>query len=163
MIHEKDKNLLVHNLQLLNCPLSSLQVNPAIDPTPRNSIETFAPSTTKPAFMRFTLQVEDVAGMYNFQSTFSFSMSEIAVMRKVYQADGIFWNTVVLPGGPAYKCNVLLWQHNEDTSYKHITTEHLYQYIPNSWYMPHVIIKKQTHQQPFMYWTPNCVYKIMVM
>jgi len=101
MIHVEDKNLLVHNSQLLNRPLSSLQMNPVVDPTPRNSVETLVPSTTKPAFMRFTLQVEDEVGMYTFQMTFSFSMSEVAVMSKEYQPGGIFRNTVVLPGGPA--------------------------------------------------------------
>ena len=101
MIHVEDKNLLVHNSQLLNRPLSSLQVNPAVDPTPRNSVETLVPSTTKPAFMRFTVQVEEVVGTYSFQITFSFSMFEAAITRKEYQPDGTFWNTVVCPGGPA--------------------------------------------------------------
>ena len=76
-------------------------MKPDVDPTSRNSIETLAPSTTKPAFMRFTLQMEDVIGTYIFQITFSSSMSEVAVTRKEYQPDGTFWNTVVLPGEPA--------------------------------------------------------------
>ena len=99
----KNKNLIVHNSysQLLNRVWSSLQVNADVDPTPWNSAETLVPSTTKPAFMRFTLQIEVVA-TYTFQITFSFSISEVAITRKEYQPDGTFWNTVVLPGGPAY-------------------------------------------------------------
>ena len=42
---------------------------------------------------------------YSFQITFSFSISEVAITRKGYQPDGTFWNTVVLPGGPAYRCS----------------------------------------------------------
>ena len=78
MIHERKGS----NSQLLNCLLSNLQVKVEVDPTPRNSIETAVPSTTRPVFMRFTLQVEDVVGTYTFQITFSFSMSEVAVTRK---------------------------------------------------------------------------------
>ena len=70
MIHVEDKNLLVHNSQLLNCPLSSLQMNPVVDPTPRNSVETLVPSTTKPAVMRFTLQVEDEVGNVDLPNDF---------------------------------------------------------------------------------------------
>ena len=101
-----NQDLTVHNSQLLNRLLSSLQVNPDVDPTPRNSIETLVPSTTKPAFTRFTLQMEDVVGTYTFQITSSSSMSEVAVTRKAYKSDGTFWNTVVLPGGPVYRCTI---------------------------------------------------------
>ena len=97
MIHERQG----FNLQLLNCLLSNLQVKLEVDSTPRNSIETVVPSTTRPVFMRFTLQMEDVGGTYTFQSTFASSMSEVAVTRKEYQPDGAFWNMVVPPGGPA--------------------------------------------------------------
>ena len=95
-----NKDPTVHNSQLLNRPLSSLQVNPDVDPTPRNSIETLVPSTTRPAFTRFTLQMEDVVGTYTFQITSSSSISENAVTRKEYKPEGTFWNTVVVPGGP---------------------------------------------------------------
>ena len=122
MIHE---NLLVHNSQLLNRPLSSLQLNPAVDPTPPNSIDTLVPSTTKPVFMRFTLQMEDVTGTYTLQITSSSSMSEVAITRKEYRPDGTFWNTVVLPGGPVYRCNILLRPHNEYTSYKYCIPLHI--------------------------------------
>ena len=70
MIHVEDKNPLVHNSQLLNRPLSSLQMNPVVDPTPQNSVETLVPSTTKPAFMRFTLQVEDEVGNVDLPNDF---------------------------------------------------------------------------------------------
>ena len=94
------KTFTLYNSQLLNCRLSSLQLNPDESPTPRNSMKTLVPLTTKPALTRFALQMVDVVGINTFQINSASSASEIAVTRKEWKPEETFWNTVLLPGEP---------------------------------------------------------------
>ena len=65
-------------------PSSTLHLNPVAAPTAWNSTAAWVPFTTKPALMRFTLQVVEAVGMYTFQDTSAFSPTAVvAVTRKL--------------------------------------------------------------------------------
>ena len=88
------------NSQVSKAPLSTRQLNPVAAPAARNSTVAWVPFTTKPALMRFTLQVVGAAGTYIFQNISTSSSSVVAVTCKLWCPEGTFWNVVVLPGGP---------------------------------------------------------------
>ena len=65
-------------------PSSILHLNPVAAPTAWNSTAAWVRFTTKPALIRFTLQVVEAVGMYTFQDTSAFSPTAVvAVTRRL--------------------------------------------------------------------------------